>query len=113
MTSGRTAYKLCCQIELAPLHRGANVNVDTQFGETPLSAAAGQIPSGSPAPRDPDPDGARQVAIVRELLRLRLGAGTSPPPLPNPHHPALNTNRLCNNMLAKDILVLRVPAHTV
>jgi ankyrin repeat protein len=55
---------------------GGNVNVRDQWQNTPLRAAVLQIHHNGP-PRDPDPDGARQVATLRALLRL--GAGTLPP----------------------------------
>jgi hypothetical protein len=66
---------------------GADVNHTSPRGETPLRVAAGRIPpSRNPRadlqpprpPRDPDPDGARQLATVRALLQL--GAGTLPTP---------------------------------
>jgi ankyrin repeat protein len=56
--------------------RGADVNVKGLCGLTPLPLAVGQNhPNGRP--RDPDPDGARQLATARALLRL--GTGTLPP----------------------------------
>jgi hypothetical protein len=60
---------------------GANVNFMDQWRHTPLRQAVAPMLS-DPSPRDPDPDGARQVATVRALLRL--GAGTPPPFLPSP-----------------------------
>ena len=56
--------------------RGANVNFAGQRRISPLCLAVGLI-SPDARPRGPDPDGARQVATVRALLRL--GAGTLPP----------------------------------
>ena len=64
--------------------RGADVNLEAQniSRETPLRCAVGEIQATSTARRDPDPDGARQLATVRVLLRL--GAGTLPPLPPVP-----------------------------
>ena len=56
--------------------RGANVNAESQGGRTPLRLAVGRI-NPNASHRDPDPDGAWQIATVRALLRL--GAGTLPP----------------------------------
>ena len=61
--------------------RGANVSFDVQRQNTPLRLAVVPIPHGFP-PRDPDLDGARQLATVKALLRL--GAGTMPPPRTHP-----------------------------
>jgi ankyrin repeat protein len=59
---------------------GADVNwVDKGAGFTPLFNAVLPIHPGLP-PRHPDPDGARELAAVRALLRL--GACTSPPSTP-------------------------------
>ena len=56
---------------------GGNVNLVVGPQRNPLlRAAVGDIHPGDP-PRDPDPDGARQLATVRALLRL--DAGTLPP----------------------------------
>jgi len=59
--------------------RGANVSSAGPRRFTALRLAVGQIHPDDP-PRDPDPDGARQLASVRALLRL--GAGTLTPPRP-------------------------------
>jgi ankyrin repeat protein len=61
--------------------RGGNVNGAGQQRTTPLRAAVGKIHPDDP-PRDPDPDGARELTTVRALLRL--GAGTLPPRPPLP-----------------------------
>jgi len=59
---------------------GANVNyADTQRRVT-LRLAVGLISPHSPSPRDPDPDGARQLSTVRALLRLGAGTLSTPPP---------------------------------
>jgi ankyrin repeat protein len=55
--------------------RGANVKLATHEGDTALRIAVGTIHPDD-RPRDPDPDGARQVATVKALLQL--GAGTLP-----------------------------------
>ena len=55
---------------------GANVNLADRQGNTALGLAVRKLPPNA-RPRDPDPDGARQLATVRALLRL--GAGTFPP----------------------------------
>jgi hypothetical protein len=52
------------------------VNFEGPLRSAPLRLAVGPIAPGG-LPRDPDPDGERQVATVRALLRL--GAGTIPP----------------------------------
>ena len=56
--------------------RGANVNLATRAGGTALCLALAPIPPGA-LPRDPDPDGTRQVNTVIALLQL--DAGTLPP----------------------------------
>jgi hypothetical protein len=60
---------------------GANLNFTNQWRTSALFLAVDILPV---APfRGSDPDGARQIATVRELLRL--GAGTLPPgPFPDP-----------------------------
>jgi ankyrin repeat protein len=55
---------------------GGNVNQVVGQRNPPLRAAICEIHPDDP-PRDPDPDGARELATVRALLRL--GAGTLPP----------------------------------
>jgi len=82
---GVTALLVAAQTHRADIPRlladhGANVNYVDQR-RTPLRLAVGRIPLGDNS-RDPDPDGARQVATV--LALLRLGAGTSPPPPSRP-----------------------------
>ena len=62
-------------------HSGASLNFANQHQFTPLRVAVGVVHADEP-PRDPDPDGARQIATVNALLRL--GAGTLPPPPPPP-----------------------------
>jgi len=57
--------------------RGANVNLANQRRCTPLRFAVAQMMSPNGLPRDPDPDGTRQVATVKALLQL--GADTLPP----------------------------------
>ena len=64
--------------------RCANVSVTSQRRTTPLRHAVEDFPHMLP-PRDPDPDGARQLSTVRALLRL--GAGTLPSPRPSPPCP--------------------------
>jgi hypothetical protein len=60
--------------------RGANVNLlADRRGTTALRLAVEQIEPDS-TPRDPDPDGTRQVATVKALFQL--GAGTLPPRSP-------------------------------
>ena len=69
--------------------RGGNVNVASQARLiTPLRAAVGPT-NPTASRRNPDPDGARQLATVRALLRL--GAGTLPPPPPSLPDPAALT----------------------
>ena len=68
--------------------RGANMNIMTgqtasPVKYTPLRVAVGATAPGG-RPRNPDPDGTREVATVRALLRH--GAGM-PPPAP-PRSPA-------------------------
>jgi hypothetical protein len=65
--------------------RGAKVNLLGIQLDTPLHLAVGLIHPDE-YPRDPDPDGARQVTTVKSLLRL--GAGTKPlkAPLPRQHN---------------------------
>ena len=68
--------------------RGANVSLVGQQGCTPLRLAVGQVHPDAP-PRDPDPNGARQLSTVRALLRLGAGTLPSPPaPLVPPPAPA-------------------------
>jgi hypothetical protein len=60
--------------------RGGNVNNAGRQRPPPLGVAVMQVHADA-SPRDPDPDGTRQLATVKALLRL--GAGTFPPaPLP-------------------------------
>jgi len=57
--------------------RGSNVNAtDLKRRTTPLGVAVTQLNLDA-SPRDPDPDGARQLATVSALLQL--GASTLPP----------------------------------
>jgi hypothetical protein len=64
---------------------GADVNFVDCRGDTALLLAAAQTPPGA-SPRDPDPDGVRQLATVKALIQL--GAGTLPPrPPPRPLAP--------------------------
>jgi hypothetical protein len=88
-TGGTPLFQAAAHLHVGVIHvlaeRGASLNVASLFGQTPLSVAAGQMLPGSPAPRDPDPDGARQIATVRALLRL--GAGTLPSSSPTPDPP--------------------------
>jgi ankyrin repeat protein len=61
---------------------GANVNFTKKREDIPLCRAVSPMKClGDGRPRDPDPDGARQIATVKALLRL--GAGT-PPHAPPP-----------------------------
>jgi len=64
--------------------RGADMNRSDLLGATPLCHAVA-VCHPDQQPRAPDPEGKRQLATVRALLRL--GAGTLPPrtpPLGNP-----------------------------
>jgi hypothetical protein len=63
--------------------RGANVNVAGRQRFTPLRLAVGQINPDQP-PRDPDPDGVRQLATVKALLQLGAGMLSPSPARPNP-----------------------------
>jgi ankyrin repeat protein len=77
---GATALIAAAQYHRADVVRlladRGNVNFTNQRGCTPLRFVLMGIPSDS-LPRDRDPDGARELATVRALLRL--GAGTLPP----------------------------------
>ena len=53
------------------------MGVSDQRQSSPLCLAVEALPPTAP-PRDPDPDGARQLNTVQALLQL--GAGTLPPP---------------------------------
>jgi hypothetical protein len=59
--------------------RGANVHLTTRGGNTALCFAVAPICHDDRL-RDPDPDGSRQVAVVKALFRL--GASTLPLPPP-------------------------------
>ena len=75
-----TLYHHAVVLRLLVAH-GANLHFAGPRGDPPLRLSFEKIhPDGRP--RDPDPDGARQIAIVRALLRL--GAGTLPPHIPAP-----------------------------
>ena len=87
---GVTALLMAAGYHHAPSIRllaeaGANVNLAGQNAQhrqqrtAPLRFAVQEVSHDMP-PRDADPDGARQVAAVRALLRL--GAGALPPPPP-------------------------------
>jgi ankyrin repeat protein len=71
---------------ILPLLAAAGANVNYAVGlpgeppqNNPLRLAVAPSPLDAP-PREADPNGARQVATVKALLRL--GAGTLPPPPP-------------------------------
>jgi hypothetical protein len=73
---------------------GANVNLATSHGQTALHLAVGQPPPGMP-PRDPDPDGERQLATVK--APIQLGAGTlprHPPHDPTPRNSFMTSKSL-------------------
>jgi ankyrin repeat protein len=53
-------------------HRGGDSRIEGPGGFTPLHLAVAPIRPGEPR-RNPDPDGARQIASVRALLRLSAG----------------------------------------
>ena len=92
--NGDTALRMAAEYHHADIvrllaDRGANLNVLSGQGRTtPLRAAV--LPPPDEPPRDPDPDGARQLATVKALLRL--GAGTLPPHLLPSSDPAVYTN---------------------
>ena len=60
---------------------GANVNLATRRGNTAIHLAVAPF-SPDDHPRDPDPDGARQLATVKALLELDAGTSPRPPPRP-------------------------------
>jgi ankyrin repeat protein len=83
---GDTALYLAAEYHHADIlrllaDRGGNVNFLGQQRTTPLRAAVLQVHADAP-PRDPDPDGARQLTTVKALLRL--DAGTLAPLLTSP-----------------------------
>jgi hypothetical protein len=88
--NGGTALAATAQFHHADILRlladrcASSVNVADQWRETPLHLAVGEI---NGPPRDPDPEGAQQLATVRVLLRLGAGtlrfpASPSQPPRP-------------------------------
>ena len=75
---GFTALAVAAQFHHADVirllaDRGASVGVSDQRQSSPLCLAVEALPPTAP-PRDPDPDGARQLSTVKALLQL--GAGT-------------------------------------
>jgi hypothetical protein len=90
--------------------RGANLNVTSQPGVTPLRLAVGTINPDDAQQRDPDPDGARQLATVRALLRL--GAGTFPPPQLPPSRATLLSFDTAQLILSPENSVCQAPGLT-